>query len=1065
MNTKKLLNNIIAILLIFVILSTLISVPTSLAVENFTVTINGTKNYDKANEVLTLSNQERQAVGASPLSLDKSLCDYAMLRAAEIAIYFSHTRPDGTSAIGPGHTSSGIFVNGENIAAGSPNAEGAMNQWMTSTDGHREAILNSTFNSIGIGSYTSSSGQTWWVQVFSQQNATEIATYTGTAQSTDTITVSPTTCPVTLSITGLNTSNSIDIGETISPTQVKITNNGWSLQQTPIQLSDVKWTSSDPAIFTVNANGTVKGISAGTATLTASLGDFSKTYTITVNPEESISLNKTSSTLWVGNTDTLSVSYIPEGSEQGTISWESSNPNVATVNSNGKITAVSKGTTTITATASKSGKTAKCEVTVNQPYTGMTLNTNSITLDKSKTANIEVTTIPTQADETASITFKSSNKDIATVDSNGTVTGVNAGTTQIIVTVKTNSTQQTFEAVCDITVQAHIESITIDNGDLTLYKGQTEALNVSFNPDDFVESKALEWTSDNTSVATVTQDDQGNTIVKAIAPGTANITAKTVNGITDTITVTVPTVKIDTLTLNKNKTSIEKGQNETLIATILPENTTEDTTITWESSKENIATVDQNGNITAIAPGTTTITASTLSGLTAKCEVTVTCALESISLSSKNENLIANGTKKTVQLTVSKNPTDADPSIDDVQWTSGNDDIATVDENGLVTAVAPGTVIITATLDGKTDTCSIIVDTELKSVTIENQAQTLELVRKQTGKLNVILNPENATIIPTATWKSNNEDIATVDENGVVTAIAPGTAIITVDYGNGIIASRNVEVTEILANSITINNKVESMLINDIIKLGATLTPADATDNINWTSSDESILKVDQEGNVTALKAGKATITVSTDSGLTDSIEIEVTEKHIDSIIVSVSDDSIIEGANTQVGVTFNPTNITDIIESTTYEVSNPSIATVDENGLVTGLKAGEVIVTVSVNAKQGDGTVKTIVSQVKLNIKEASESAGDTGNTAETGNTGSVGDTENNPSNNEEVENNKNVQNTSDVQKGEENNSKIAEVAESLTTSPHTGDMNIIALVSTMVVSLIGMIIVIKKK
>ena len=118
-------------------------------------TINGTKNYDKANEILSLVNQERQAVDLSSLSLDKSLCDYAMLRAAEIAIYFEHTRPDGTSALGLGHTSSGIFVNAENITAGSRTAEGAMDAWMNSP-GHKANILTDWFSSIGIGSYTSS---------------------------------------------------------------------------------------------------------------------------------------------------------------------------------------------------------------------------------------------------------------------------------------------------------------------------------------------------------------------------------------------------------------------------------------------------------------------------------------------------------------------------------------------------------------------------------------------------------------------------------------------------------------------------------------------------------------------------------------------------------------------------------------------------------------------------------------------------------------------------------------------------------------------------------------------
>ncbi len=1040
---KKTQKKFIAILLILAILSSLITVPV-IASESVTVTITGTRNYDKANEVFTLVNQERTNEGVSEISLDKSLCDYAMERAEEVAVYFSHTRPDGSLA-NSYTTTDNIIVIGENLAAGSSTATGAMTQWMNS-DGHRANILKDSYKSIGIGCYTTSSGMTYWVQVFSTQDAVETPSYSGTSTTTQKITISTDTVPITLTINGLSETNTIDIGETLSPTSASILNIGWEDVEvkTGIALSDITWTSSDTNIFTVDANGTVTGVSEGTAILTATLGNDSKEYTITVNPEKTITLNKSTSTLWVGDTEKLTVTYIPEdsSSEQGTISWTSSNSDVASVDSNGQVTAVSKGTATITATTSTSGKTATCEVTVNQPYTGISLNKTSITMDKNSTEKLEVTTVPETADESATIKYETSDTDVATVSDNGTITAVGTGTATITVTMTTSSTGKTFTATCEVTVQAHIESITIENGNIELYKGQTEILNVSFNPDEFVESKALTWESSDESVAIVTTDDQGNTIVQAVAPGEAMIKATTVNGISTEIKVTVPEVNITTVVINKKSTSIEKGNTETLTAYVLPENTTDDVTITWSSKDTNIATVDNNGVVTAVKPGTTKIIATSSTGLTAECEVTVICTLESISLSSESENLVVNGNNNTVQLTVSKNPEDADPSLDDVIWTSGDESIATV-ENGLVTAVAPGKVVITATLDGKKATCEITVDVELESVAIENKDSVLELIKNQTGELKVVYNPENVTIIPNATWTTSNENVATVDENGIVTAIGVGTATITVDYGNGITASRDVEVTEITASSISISNVIESMLINNSVELGVTLNPVDSTDDVTWASSDESILTVDENGVVTAVGVGTATITVQTVNGISDSIEITVTEKHIESINVSLEKTEISEGDTTQLEITFSPTDYTDTIESISYNVSNPSIATVDENGLVTGLKAGEVVLTVYVNVKQGDGTINTITSQTVLNVIEINES---------------------DSTNSDNTENNENTVN-SEITSGEESTSEAQEVVESLTTSPHTGDMNIVALIAIMIVSLLGMIFVIKKK
>ena len=253
----------------------------------------------------------------------------------------------------------------------------------------------------------------------------------------------------------------------------------------------------------------------------------------------------------------------------------------------------------------------------------------------------------------------------------------------------------------------------------------------------------------------------------------------------------------------------------------------------------------------------------------------------------------------------------------------------------------------------------------------------------------------------------------------------------------------------------------ESLLVNKGTTLGVTLNPIDATDNISWSSSDESILKVDEKGNVTPIKAGTATITVTTETGLTDSIEIKVEEKHLESITVIPENDTLVEGENTIIEIKLNPTDITDTIESIDYEIVDPTMAFMGENGYITVLKAGEVIVNVSVSARQGDGTINTVTSQLKLNVAEAPEQGGETeepGDSDETENTDNKNNTENTGNN------------TDDSQIKEEENtgkdeSKISENVEALTTSPHTGDMNIVALIALMIISLIGMVIIVKKK
>lgn len=134
--------------------------------EAYNFTVPGINNYGMAYEHLRLLNEYRMANGLNPLEMDKALLEAAMQRAAETAIYFDHTRPDGTSC-GTVVTDFGrLWTFSENILAGARTAEAALQSWQNSA-GHNANMLNSAHGCVGIGCFTDQRGRTYWVQNFS----------------------------------------------------------------------------------------------------------------------------------------------------------------------------------------------------------------------------------------------------------------------------------------------------------------------------------------------------------------------------------------------------------------------------------------------------------------------------------------------------------------------------------------------------------------------------------------------------------------------------------------------------------------------------------------------------------------------------------------------------------------------------------------------------------------------------------------------------------------------------------------------------------------------------------
>ena len=211
--------------------------------------------------------------------------------------------------------------------------------------------------------------------------------------------------------------------------------------------------------------------------------------------------------------------------------------------------------------------------------------------------------------------------------------------------------------------------------------------------------------------------------------------------------------------ISESEISLYTNRTAQLEAYALPGTTTVNNTV-WNSSNPAVAAVDANGVVTGISAGTAVITAN-MDGNTVSCNVTVYAP----EYSSLNYKAISLYPQQTQTLKLSVEP--AEYGLDGLKWTSSNTKVATVNSKGVVTAKAKGTATITASVNGVKRTCKVTV----KPMSISKQNATVYV--KKTLKLTVNGGTGKAT------WKSGNKKVATVNANGVVKGIKPGTATIT----------------------------------------------------------------------------------------------------------------------------------------------------------------------------------------------------------------------------------------------------------------------------------------------
>ena len=281
----------------------------------------------------------------------------------------------------------------------------------------------------------------------------------------------------------------------------------------------VTWKSSNAAVATVDAAGKVTAVKAGEATITVTTEDGAKTaackVTVTM-PVSGVTLNKTALTLNIGANETLTATVAPANATNKKVTWKSSNAAVATVDANGKVTAVKAGEATITVTTEDGGKTATCKVTVKPNLVSeITLAALAIYVGESKA--ITATVKPDDATNKA-LTWKSSDATVATVDATGKVTGKKIGTATITATAQDGSG---VSGSCTVTVLSAVKKVTVEPANLTLGKNKSYTLTATVDAQPGTDT-GVTWTSSDTTIATVDATGKVTTTDKV---GTVTITA------------------------------------------------------------------------------------------------------------------------------------------------------------------------------------------------------------------------------------------------------------------------------------------------------------------------------------------------------------------------------------------------------------------------------------------------------------------------------------------------------------------------------------------------------------
>ncbi|NAX47985.1 hypothetical protein CAG70_13430 [Photobacterium halotolerans] len=577
-------------------------------------------------------------------------------------------------------------------------------------------------------------------------------------------------------------------------------------------------------------------------------------------------------------------------------------------------------------------------------------------------------------DVTQNAQCTSSDESVATVSDQGVIQAVAAGEATISCSYAGVSGGG---VVITVTGGHTVSQLQITPGQVSAAAGtQVQFTALAYYHDGSREDVTSQTIWNTTDASTVEVGTGG--MVFAKASGSATVTGQFEGVSSNQAVMTVTTATLDSIHLSPATASLVAGTQQQFTAIgQFSDGSTQDLTsqVTWNSDNTTAATVSTTGLVDAESAGTANITASFGTLPSDPVNLTVTAAaVDSVQVTPGTLSLAKDTSHAYTAIAHFNNSTSQDVSAQ-ATWSSSDTAVATVSGTGVVSTLATGSAVITASFGGTVSNNANLTVTAATVLSVTITPESASIANGTTQQFTATAKFSDGSTLDVTdlvSWKSDDTSVATISATGLAHGLNEGNTVVTAHYQDVTSADIPLSVTPAEISAITVSPGAASIANGTTQQFTATASftsgpDQDVTHLVSWVSSDTSVASINTSGLAQSLAMGTTEMTASYQGQTSPAVILEVTAATVTSLTVTPPTATIANGLTQQftATATFTDTSTQDVTELVSWQSSDTSVATITADGLAQGVSVGSA--TITANYEGSSATAALTVGPAEL--------------------------------------------------------------------------------------------------